>query len=118
MIKLSTLNIPNDIPKYKKKSNHTNKKSDHKHNYLPCYINYSYIIPNTNHVASKYLLSTYCTICGQIGDILFLTFSTDNKIKKKYNLSETDLNKLPRFIVDNIYKDKYVDLNQLRKKSD
>ena len=114
MIKLSISNIPNDIPKYRKKSNHIIKKSNHKHNYLPCYINDDFLNPFTNKIERKYCLATYCSVCGYIGNIEFLPFLNRNKIQKQYNLSDEDLNNLPIFIINDIFKDKYVNLNQLK----
>lgn len=107
-------NTENEIPKHRKKTQHKCKKSDHKHNYLPCYVNYDFLNIITNKMERKNLLATYCNICGFIGNVLF--FHTDNNtIQNKYNLSNDDLNNLPTFIINDIFKDKYVDLNQLQK---
>ena len=110
MIKLSITNTPNDIPKHKKKSKHRSKKSDHKHNYLPCYINDDFRNPITSEIERNYVLATYCDICGYIGEFNYLPFLNNNKIQNQYNLSDKDLNNLPKFIINDIFKDKYVKL--------
>ena len=111
----------NEIPKYlkQKESNisKSNRKSKHKHQYEECLIQYDFL--NT-------CLHTYCTICGKIGD----RFKEDKSIVKNYRriidtpigkcyslitceeLYEKYHDKIPIFFVEDIYKEKYVDLEQ------
>ena len=74
-------------------------------------------------------LHTYCTICGKIGD----RFKKDKSIVKDYirtvntsmgkcyslitdeELYERYKDKLPVFFVEDIYKEKYIDLEQNNK---
>ena len=118
----------NEIPKYlkQKESNisKSNRKSKHKHHYEEC------LIQNKSTFAGKTCLNTglytYCTICGKINE----RFKENKSIVKDYIKSElhnrktiysvmsgTELyekyhNKLPVFFVEDIYKEKYVDLEQ------
>ena len=123
----------NEIPKYLKstKSNisKSNRKSKHKHHYEECLIQYKWNFKSnvfTNKIHTS--LHSYCTICGKIGD----RFKDDKSIVKDYirevnspigkckcyscisdeELYEKYHDKLPVFFVKNIYKEKYVDLEQ------
>lgn len=114
-----------EIPKYlkQKESNvsKAKKKSKHKHQYEECLIQYDSSIRKGHMITS---LSSYCTICGKLGD----RFKEDKSIVKDYRrtidtstgilhqvmtseeLYERYYDKLPVFFVEDIYKEKYVDL--------
>lgn len=70
-----------EIPKYlkQKESNisKANKKSNHKHHYEECLIQYDSSIRKGHIITS---LSSYCTICGKMGD----RFREDKSIVKDY----------------------------------
>lgn len=119
----------NEIPKYlkQKESNvsKAKKKSKHKHQYEECLIQCNSSIRKGRIITS---LHSYCTICGKIGD----RFKEDKSIVKDYirevnspigkckcysHISDEELyekyhNKLPVFFLEDIYKDKCVDLEQ------
>lgn len=112
----------NDIPKYKKKmasdTSKSNRKSKHKHHYEECLIQYKFSFGNKNCVRTE--SSSYCTICGKIGD----RFKEDKSIVKTpigkcYSLiADEELyekyhDRIPVFFVEDIFKDKYVNLKQL-----
>lgn len=114
----------NEIPKYLKqrKSNisNSNRKSKHKHHYEECLIQYHSPRSTRTYIS----LYSYCTICGKIGD----KFKEDKSIVKDYRrtvdtpigkcyslitneeLYEKYHDKLPVFFVEDICKEKYVDL--------
>lgn len=122
----------NEIPKYfkSKESNvsKANKKSKHKHQYKECLLRYKYDNTFNPKQADKVytLLNSYCTICGKIGDRFKEDVSIvtdyrkiiDTPIGKCYQLISGDElyekyhNRLPVFYVNNILKDKYVDLRE------
>ena len=120
----------NEIPKYlkQKESNisKSNRKSKHKHHYEECLIQYkSTFIGKTCLNTGLY---TYCTICGKINE----RFKENKSIVKDYirevnspigkckcysRISDDELyekyhDKLPIFFVENIFKEKYVNLKQ------
>lgn len=106
----------NGIPKYLKSTesniSKSNRKSKHKHHYEECLIQNKFIF------AGKTLLNTdlytYCTICGKINE----RFKENKSIVKDYirgvnspiELYEKYNDKLPVFFVEDIYKEKYVNL--------
>lgn len=120
----------NEIPKYLKltESNisKSNRKSKHKHHYEEC------LIQNKSTFAGKTCLNiglyTYCTICGKLNE----RFKENKSIVKDYirevnspidkckcysRISDEELyekyhDKLPVFFVEDIYKEKYVNLEQ------
>ena len=120
----------NEIPKYlkQKESNisKSNRKSKHKHHYEECLIQYRSTFAGKTHLNTG--LYTYCTICGKINE----RFKENKSIVKDYirevnspidkykcysrisgeELYEKYHDKLPVFFVDDIYKEKYVDLEQ------
>lgn len=95
----------NEIPKYKKKSNKTTKKSNHRHDYIDCLL----LDKSSNH----YHASQYCSICGKIGETKFLESEetpegyhhilSDSEIVEKYKDYEIKE-------VEEIFKDRYVAL--------
>ena len=118
-----------EIPKYlkQKESNisKSKKKSKHKHYYEECLIQYNMKIGLINKPSILITsLGSYCTICGKIGD----RFKDDKSIVKDYirtidlskgkyhsrildeELYEKYNDKLPVFFVEDIFKEKYVDL--------
>lgn len=75
---MSMNDIPNDIPRYRKKSQATPPaKAKHKHVYEPCLIEYPqqwYLKPHEialyegNRVKTMLRFGSYCPICGKIGE--------------------------------------------------
>ena len=120
----------NEIPKYlkQKESNisKSNRKSKHKHHYEECLIQYRSTFTGKTCINTG--LYTYCTICGKIND----RFKENKSIVKDYvrevnspigkckcysRISDEELyekynDKLPVFFVEDIFKEKYVDLGQ------
>ena len=120
----------NEIPKYlkQKESNisKSNRKSKHKHHYEECLIQYRSTFIGKTHLNTG--LYTYCTICGKINE----RFKENKSIVKDYirevnspigkykcysRISDEELyekyhDKLPVFFVEDIFKEKYVDLEQ------
>jgi len=107
----------NETPKYLKRKecniSKSNRKSKHKHHYEEC------LIQNKSTFAGKTYLNTglytYCTICGKINE----RFKGNKSIVKDYirevnspdeELYEKYHNKLPVFFVEDIFKEKYVNL--------
>ena len=117
-----------EIPKYLKSTesniSKSNRKSKHKHHYEECLIQYDFKYANEDNIITS--LHSYCTICGKIGDRFkenksvvkdFIrtvntpigkcySLITDEELYKKYH------DKLPVFFVEDIFKDKYVNLEQ------
>ena len=52
----------NEIPKYRKKSHKSSKKSDHKHEYQECLLRTKCSLPKEYY----YYHATYCVKCGKI----------------------------------------------------
>ena len=120
-----------EIPKYlkQKESNvsKSKKKSKHKHQYEECLIQYNLMFAGKSYIKTE--LYSYCTICGKIGDrfkdtnsiVKDYTRIIDTSINKYYSLiTDEELyeryhNKLPVFFVEDILKEKYVDLKQSSK---
>ena len=121
----------NEIPKYKKPTesniSKSNRKAKHKQHYEECLIQYNMKIGLINKPSILITsLGSYCTICGKIGD----RFKKDKSIVKDYErtvdatvgkyyqimtseeLYEKYHNKLPVFFVEDIFKEKCVDLEQ------
>ena len=115
-----------EIPKYlkQKESNisKSNRKSKHKHHYEECLIQYPFSFAGKIHTITY--LHSYCTICGKIGDKLKDSIVKDYIRSELHNrktiysvMSGTELyekyhDKLPVFFVDDIFKEKYIDLEQ------
>lgn len=118
----------NEIPKYlkQKESNisKSNRKSKHKHQYEECLIQYKSTFARKAYLNTG--LYTYCTICGKINErfkenksiVKDYIRTVDTPIGKCYScISDEELyekyhDKLPVFFMDDIYKDKCVDLEQ------
>lgn len=118
----------NEIPKHFKTTesniSKSNRKSKHKHHYEECLIQYPFLFAGKIHTTT--CLHSYCTICGKIGE----KFKNGNSIVKDYRrtintpigkcyslitseeLYEKYHDKLPVFFVDDIFKEKYIDLEQ------
>ena len=116
----------NEIPKYLKSTesniSKSNRKSKHKHHYEGCLIQYQFSFAGKNNIQTQ--LCSYCTICGKIGDRLKDSIVKDYIKPELHNrrtiysvMSGTELyekyhNKIPVFFVGDIFKEKYVDLEQ------
>ena len=120
----------NEIPKYLKSTesniSKSNRKSKHKHQYEECLIKNKSIFAGKTHLNTG--LYTYCTICGKINE----RFKENKSIVKDYirevnspigkykcysRISDEELyekyhNKLPVFFVEDIFKERYVNLKQ------
>jgi hypothetical protein len=126
----------NEIPKYLKSTesniSKSNRKSKHKHHYEECLIQYKWNFKSNAFTQEEKerihtSLSSYCTICGKIGGII-----KNSKYQKEIDVLQKQRqtgnnfwisisgeefyemyhDKLPVFFVDDIYKEKYVDLEQ------
>ena len=118
----------NEIPKYLKSTesniSKSNRKSKHKHHYEECLIQYRFTFAGKTHLNTG--LYTYCTICGKINErfkenksiVKDYVRTVDTPIGKCYSrISDEELyekyhNKLPVFFVEDIFKEKYVNLKQ------
>ena len=118
----------NEIPKYLKSTesniSKSSRKSKHKHQCEECLIQYRSTFIGKTHLNTG--LYTYCTICGKINErfnenksiVKDYIRTVDTSIGKCYSrISDEELyekynDKLPVFFVDDIYKEKYVDLKQ------
>lgn len=117
----------NEIPKYLKSTesniSKSNRKSKHKHQYEECIIRYKFSFMGKNNLHTE--LSSYCSICGKIGDRFseeksivddktiykqlpngwkYTTHMSGKEIYEQYH------NILPVFNAE--FSDKYIDLNQ------
>lgn len=126
----------NEIPKYlkQKESNisKSNRKSMHKHQYEECLIQNKWNFKSNAFTQEEKerihtSLSSYCTICGKIGGIIKNSkYQKEVKVLQKQRQTESNFwistsgeeiyekyhNKLPVFFVDDIYREKCVDLEQ------
>lgn len=102
----------------------SNRKTKHKHQYEECLIQYNFDFAGKTYITTT--LHSYCTICGKIGD----RFKEDKSIVKDYRRTvDTPIGKcyslitseelydkyhdrMPVFFVKDIFKEKYVDLEQ------
>ena len=127
--------IEQEIPKYlkQKESNisKSNRKSKHKHQYEECLIQYKRNLKSNAFTQEEkerihISLRSYCVICGKIGS----RFDENKSIVKNYRktvntsigkcyslITSEELykkyhNKMPIFFVEDIFKEKYVDLEQ------
>ena len=121
----------NEIPKYLKSTesnvSKSNRKSKHKHHYEECLIQYKPSLARKTYLNTG--LYTYCIICGKINE----RFKENKSIVKDYireidspirkckcysritdeELYEKYHDKLPVFFIEDIYKEKCVDLEQV-----
>ena len=120
-------NFNQEIPKYRKNTGSNiskiEKKSKHKHQYEECIIRYKFSFMEKDNLHTE--LSSYCSICGKIGDrfskeksivedktlrkqlpngLKYLTHMSGKEIYEQYH----DI--LPVFNAE--FNDKYIDLNQ------
>lgn len=132
---MSKNKIEQEIPKYLKPTgsniSKSNRKSKHKHHYEECLIQYKWNFKNNAFTQEEKerihtSLSSYCTICGKIGSrfdenksiVKGYRRTIDTPIGKCYSLITSEElyekyhNKMPVFFVEDIYKEKYVDLGQ------
>lgn len=118
----------NEIPKYLKSTesnvSKSNRKSKHKHQYEECLIQYESTFVGKDYLNTR--LYTYCTTCGKIADRLKENKSIvkdyiriiDSPIDKCYSLIpdeelyEKYHDKIPVFFIEDIYKEKCIDLKQ------
>ena len=118
----------NEIPKYLKSTesniSKSNRKSKHKHHYEECLIQYRFTFAGKTYLNTG--LYTYCTICGKINErfkenksiVKDYIREVDTPIGKCYSrISDEELyekyhNKLPVLFVEDIFKEKCVDLEQ------
>ena len=118
----------NEIPKHHKSTesniSKSNRKSKHKHQYEECLIQYNFDFAGKTYITT--CLHSYCIICGKIGD----RFKEDKSIVKDYKrtvdtpigkcyshitseeLYEKYHDRMPVFFVEDIYRQKYIDLEQ------
>jgi hypothetical protein len=120
-----------EIPKYLKQResniSKAKKKSKHKHHYEECLIQNPFSFAGKNSIHTQ--LSSYCTICGKIGEYLksgkyskeIESLQKQRQEEDKHfcvisisgeELYEKYHDKLPVFFVEDIFKEKYVDLGQ------
>lgn len=101
----------NEISKYLKSTesnvSKAKKKSKHKHQYEECLIQYNIKIGLINKPTTLITsLSSYCTICGKIGD----RFKEDKSIVKDYRrIVDTPIGKCYQIIPDKELYEKYHD---------
>ena len=100
----------------------SNRKSKHKHHYEECLIQHPFSFAGKTSIHTQ--LCSYCTICGKIGDKLKDSIVKDYIKSELHNrrtiysvMSGTELyekyhDKLLVFFVEDIYKEKCVDLAQ------
>lgn len=116
----------NEIPKYLKSTesniSKSNRKSKHKHHYKECLIQYQFLFAGKKNIQTQ--LCSYCTICGKIGDRLKDSIVKDYIKSELHNrrtiysvMSGTELyekyhNNMPVFFVEDIFKERYVNLEQ------
>ena len=118
----------NEIPKYLKSTesniSKSNRKSKHKHHYEECLIQHPFSFAGKTSIHTQ--LCSYCTICGKINErfkenksiVKDYVRTVDTPIGKCYSrISDEELyeryhDKTPVFFVDDIYKEKYVNLEQ------
>lgn len=115
-----------EIPKYKKSTesniSKSNRKAKHKHQYKECLIQYPISFVGKDRIQTH--LCSYCTICGKIGDRVKDSIVKDY-IKSELHsrgisysiMSGTELyeeyhDKLPVFFVNDMFEDKYIQINK------
>lgn len=125
-----------DITKYlkQKESNisKSNRKSKHKHHYEECLIQNKWNFKSNAFTQEEKerihtSLSSYCIICGKIGGIIKNSkYQKEIEVSQEQNQTESNFwisisgkeiyemyhDKLPVFFIEDIYKEKYVNLEQ------
>ena len=124
------IDIPSDIPKYRKKSTaRPPAKAKHKHVYEPCLLEELvewYMKPHERKTnKTKLCFSSYCPICGKVGDVDRERWWT--RVKKNVGVvsvyesihteeAERELNPatrtLPVFYVGDQWRPKFVELEE------
>ena len=120
-----------DIPKYLKPTesniSKSNRKSKHKHHYEECLIQHPFSFAGNTSIHTQ--LNSYCTICGKIGgylkngkytkeaELLQKQRQEEDKHFRVISISGEELyeryhNKIPVFFVEDIFKERYVNLKQ------
>ena len=121
----------NDIPKYLKPTesniSKSNRKSKHKHHYEECLIQHPFSFAGNTSIHTQ--LNSYCTICGKIGgylkngkytkeaELLQKQRQEEDKHFRVISISGEELyeryhDKIPVFFVEDIFKERYVNLKQ------
>lgn len=121
----------NEIPKYLKPTesniSKSNRKSKHKHHYEECLIQHPFSFAGNTSIHTQ--LNSYCTICGKIGgylkngkytkeaELLQKQRQEEDKHFRVISISGEELyeryhDKIPVFFVEDIYKERYVNLKQ------
>lgn len=120
-------NFNQEIPKYKKNTGSNiskiKKRSKHKHQYKECIIRYKFSFMGNDNLHTE--LSSYCSICGKIGNrfskeksivedkvihkqlpngLKYTTHMSGEEIYEQYH------DRLPVFYTE--FSDKYIDFNQ------
>lgn len=135
-MKLIDSKTKTDIIKYlkQKESNisKSNRKSKHKHHYEECLIQNKWNFKSNAFTQEEKerihtSLSSYCIICGKIGGIIKNSkYQKEIEVSQEQNQTESNFwisisgkeiyemyhDKLPVFFVEDIYKEKYVNLEQ------
>ena len=120
-----------DIPKYLKPTesniSKSNRKSKHKHHYEECLIQHPFSFAGNTSIHTQ--LNSYCTICGKIGgylkngkytkeaELLQKQRQEEDKHFRVISISGEELyeiyhDKIPVFFVEDIFKERYVNLKQ------
>ena len=121
----------NDIPKYLKSTesniSKSNRKSKHKHHYEECLIQHPFSFAGNTSIHTQ--LNSYCTICGKIGgylkngkytkeaELLQKQRQEEDKHFRVISISGEELyeryhDKIPVFFLEDIFKERYVNLKQ------
>ena len=121
----------NEIPKYLKSTesniSKSNRKSKHKHHYEECLIQHPFSFAGNTSIHTQ--LNSYCTICGKIGgylkngkytkeaELLQKQRQEEDKHFRVISISGEELyeryhDKIPVFFVEDIFKERYVNLKQ------
>ena len=120
-----------DIPKYLKPTesniSKSNRKSKHKHHYEECLIQHPFSFAGNTSIYTQ--LNSYCTICGKIGgylkngkytkeaELLQKQRQEEDKHFRVISISGEELyeryhDKIPVFFLEDIFKERYVNLKQ------
>lgn len=112
-----------EVPKYRKRSKGCGtKKSKHKHRYENCVYRYSFWRPdqllNQEH-RWHFSIGTYCPLCGKIGTIRDSSWCQRTPAHwptewqpRAYKEFEEVTRTLPFFVLEDVFKCKYVDIGR------